>query len=125
MAYDTHLAARVREQLADRPAVHEQAMFGGLAFLVAGRIAVAASGQGGLLVRVHPARVDRLLATGTAQSMQMNGRAVRGWLHIDGDHLRSKRQLAKWVAIGTTTATSIPGKKRPDTTAVSQSCHES
>lgn len=112
MAYDADLAARIREQLADNPEVHEQAMFGGLAFLVAGRLAVAASGQGGLLVRVDPAHADRLLAAGTAAPMQMKGRAVRGWLHIDGDHLRTKRQLAKWIAIGTTTATSIPGRSR-------------
>src|SRR5699024_5358792 len=111
VAYDTDLAARVREQLGGNPQVHEQAMFGGLAFLVAGRLAVAASGQGGLLVRVDPARVDRLLATGTAQPMRMNGRAVRGWLHIDGDHLRTKRQLAKWIAIGTATAESIPASR--------------
>lgn len=111
MAYDTHLAARVREQLADHPGVHEQAMFGGLAFLVAGRIAVAASSQGGgLLVRVDPAHVERLLATSTAQPMQMGGRAMQGWLHIDGNHLRTKRQLAKWTAIGTTTAESIPAR---------------
>lgn len=108
MAYDAHLADQVREQLAGNPGVHEQAMFGGLAFLVAGRLAVAASGQGGLLVRVDPARADRLLATGTAQPMQMKGRAVRGWLHIDGAHLRTKRQLAKWIAIGTATAQNIP-----------------
>jgi hypothetical protein len=125
VAYDTHLAARVRKLLADNRGVHEQAMFGGLAFLVAGRLAVAASGQGGLLVRVDPARVDHLLATGIAQPMQTNGRAAQGWLHIDGDHLRTKRQLAKWIAIGTTTASSIPGEKRPDPTGVSRSCHES
>lgn len=112
MAYDTHLAARVRDQLADRPEVHEQAMFGGLAFLVSGRLAVAASSQGGLLVRVDPARVDRLLAAGIAQPMEMKGRAIRGWLHIDGDHLRTTRQLAKWIAIGTATAENIPAAAR-------------
>jgi len=111
VAYDTDLAARVREQLADNPEVYEQPMFGGLAFLVAGRLAVAASGQGGLLVRVDPARVDRLLAAGTAQPMQMGGRAIRGWLRIDGEHLRTKRQLAKWIAIGTATAESIPASR--------------
>jgi TfoX/Sxy family transcriptional regulator of competence genes len=126
VAYDAHLAARVREQLADNPGVHEQAMFGGLAFLVAGRLAVAASGQGGLLVRVDPARVDRLLATGTAQPMQMKGRAVQGWLHIDSDHLRTKRQLAEWIAIGTTTAESIPARRRLTTqTTASRNRHAS
>lgn len=108
MPYDAYLADRVRELLADNPGVHEQAMFGGLAFLVAGRIAVAASAQGGLLVRVDPARVERLLAGGAAQPMQMKGRTVRGWLHIDGDHLHTDRQLARWIATGTATAESVP-----------------
>ncbi|ORW07747.1 TfoX/Sxy family protein [Mycobacterium kyorinense] len=112
MAYDTDLAARIREQLANTPEVHEQAMFGGLAFLVAGKLAVAASGQGGLLVRVDPARVDRLLATGTAQPMQMKGRSVRGWLRVDGDHLRTQRQLARWIGIGITSAERIPPRSR-------------
>ncbi|HEU4363222.1 MAG TPA: TfoX/Sxy family protein [Mycobacterium sp.] len=115
MAHDTYLANRIREQLAGNPDVHEQAMFGGLAFLVAGKLAVAASGHGGLLVRVDPARADHLLATGTAQPMQMKGRTVRGWLRIEGEHLRTKRQLARWIAIGTATAESIPARRRRTT----------
>ncbi|MHB8453007.1 MAG: TfoX/Sxy family protein [Mycobacteriales bacterium] len=110
MTYDAHLVDRVRELLADRSAVTEKRMFGGLAFLVAGTLAVAASGQGGLLVRVDPARAEHLLATTDARPMEMKGRAVRGWLHIDGDDLRTKRQLAKWIAIGTSTAMSMPTK---------------
>jgi TfoX/Sxy family transcriptional regulator of competence genes len=106
MPYDVHLADRVRELLADVSPVAEQPMFGGLAFLVAGKVAVAASGQGGLLVRVSPAHADRLLATTNAQPMEMKGRAVRGWLHIDGHDLRTKRQLARWIAIGTAAARS-------------------
>ncbi|HEU0189841.1 MAG TPA: TfoX/Sxy family protein [Mycobacterium sp.] len=112
MPYDSCLADRIREQLAGNPGVDEQVMFGALAFLVDGRLAVAASGQGGLLVRVDPARADRLLAAGTAQPMRMAGRAVRGWLHIDGDQVRTTRQLAKWVAIGTSTAASAPARRR-------------
>ena len=108
MAYDTYLADRIREQLAGNRGVDEQPMFGGLAFLVAGRIAVAASGQGGLMVRVAPAEADRLLAIGAAAPMRMKGREIRGWLHVDADQLRTKRQLAKWVAIGTAAAASAP-----------------
>lgn len=104
MPYDLDLAYRIRELLAGKPGVQEQAMFGGLAFLVAGRIAVAASSQGGLLVRADPAHAERLLAGGVAEPMQMKGRTIRGWLHIDGDHLRTKRQLAKWIAVGTAAA---------------------
>lgn len=108
MAYDVHLTDRVRELLVDRSPVTEQMMFGGLAFLVAGKVAVAASGQGGLLVRVEPTRADRRLATTNARPMEMKGREVRGWLHVDGDDLRTKRQLSQWIAIGTATATSGP-----------------
>jgi TfoX/Sxy family transcriptional regulator of competence genes len=86
-------------------------MFGGLAFLVARKIAVAASSHGGLLVRVDPARADRLLATTNAQPMEMKGRAIHGWLHVDGDDLRTEHQLAQWIAVGTATAGSAPAKR--------------
>jgi TfoX/Sxy family transcriptional regulator of competence genes len=104
VAYDVHLADRIRELLAASSPVTEQTMFGGLAFLIDGKMAVAASGQGGLLVRVEPTRADRLLATTNARPMEMKGRAVRGWLYVDGDDLRTKRQLARWIAIGTAAA---------------------
>ncbi|QWF83407.1 TfoX/Sxy family protein [Amycolatopsis sp. CA-230715] len=110
MAYDEHLADRVRELLAPGSPVTEQKMFGGLAFLVAGKIAVAASSRGGLLVRVDSTRADRLLATTNARPMEMNGRVIQGWLHVDGDDLRTKRQLTRWIEIGTATAESLPAK---------------
>ncbi len=110
MTYDLHLADRVRELLAENPTMTEQKMFGGLAFLIAGTLAVAVSGQGGLLVRVDPARAHRLLATTNARPMEMKGRAVQGWLCIDRDDLRTRRQLAKWVAIGTSTAARVSTK---------------
>ncbi|MQA24176.1 MAG: RNA methyltransferase [Micromonosporaceae bacterium] len=108
MAYDVHLADRVRELLVDSSPVTEQMMFGGLAFLVAGKVAVAASSQGGLLVRVGPARADRLLATTNARPMEMKGRLVQGWLHVNGADLRTKRQLSHWIAVGTATARNVP-----------------
>jgi len=111
VAYDVHLADRVRELLVDGSPVTEQKMFGGLAFLVAGKMAVAASSQGGLLARVDPARADRLLATTNARPMEMKGRAVPGWLHIDGEDLHTEHQLAQWIAIGTATAQSAPAKR--------------
>lgn len=111
MAYDADLADRVRELLGDGSPVTEQSMFGGLAFLVAGKIAVAASSQGGLMVRVDPARADRLLTTTNARPMQMKTRTVPGWLHVDGDDLRTEHQLAQWIAIGTASATSAPAKR--------------
>ncbi|MGV0717242.1 TfoX/Sxy family protein [Mycolicibacterium sp. XJ662] len=101
MAYDIALAARVRALLADNPTVREQPMFGGLAFLLAGRMAVAASGQGGLLVRVGAENAERLLATTAAEPMEMKGRTMRGWLRVDAEHLQSESQLAEWIGIGT------------------------
>ena len=112
MAYDEDLADRIRELLADDPGVTEKKMFGGLAFLIRGNMAVAASGQGGVLVRVDPGNSDRLLTTTSARPMEMRGRAMRGWLRVDEGGVRTKRQLASWVKRGATYAQSLPAKKR-------------
>jgi TfoX/Sxy family transcriptional regulator of competence genes len=111
VAYDENLADRIRELLTDVLDVTEQKMFGGLAFLIGGNMAVAASGQGGLLVRVDPAHSDRLVATTTAEPMEMRGRSMSGWLRLDSDAVRTKRQLATWVSRGTTYARSLPTKR--------------
>jgi hypothetical protein len=86
-------------------------MFGGLAFLIGGNMAVAASGQGGLMVRVDPATGDKLIATTTARPMEMRGRSMSGWLRVDTDDVRLKRQLAKWVTLGVSYAKSLPRKR--------------
>lgn len=112
MAYDEDLADRIRELLAGEPDVTEQKMFGGLAFLIGGNMAVAASGQGGVLVHVEPSESDRLVATTKAHLMEMRGRAMRGWLRVDANDVRTKRQLEKWVGLGTAYARSLPAKKR-------------
>ena len=111
MAYDEELADRMRELIAGEPRVTEQKMFGGLAFLVGGNMAIAASGQGGALVRVDPADGDKLVRTTAAETMEMRGLAMTGWLRVDAEHLRTKRQLEKWVKLGTTYARSLPVKK--------------
>jgi TfoX N-terminal domain len=86
-------------------------MFGGLAFLIGGSMAVAASGPGGVLVRVDPAQSDRLFETTNARLMEMRGRSMQGWLRVDPEDLRTKSQLAKWVELGTTYARSLPAKR--------------
>jgi hypothetical protein len=86
-------------------------MFGGLAFLIGGNMAVAASGQGGVLVRVDPADSDVLVATTSARPMEMGGREMQGWLRVGPRDLRTRRQLAKWVELGTTYARSLPAKR--------------
>jgi TfoX/Sxy family transcriptional regulator of competence genes len=111
MAYDEHLADRIRELVAGEPDLTEQKMFGGLAFLIGGNMAVAASGQGGALVRVDPAESDALIATTSARLMEMGGRRMPGWLRVDPEDLRTEGQLAKWVELGTTYARSLPAKR--------------
>jgi TfoX/Sxy family transcriptional regulator of competence genes len=111
MAYDEKLAERVRDLLVGEPDLTERKMFGGLAFLIGGNMAVAASGQGGLMVRVDPAESESLKAKTNARFVKMRGRAMRGWLRVDIDDLRTKRQLAKWVDLGTLYARSLPAKR--------------
>lgn len=110
VAYDEDLAGRVRELVEGEPLLTEQKMFGGLAFLIGGNMAVAASGQGGLLVRVDPSEAEKLHATTTAEPMVMRGRSMHGWLRVDSNQLRTKRQLAKWVNLGAAYARSLPAK---------------
>src|ERR671925_1598592 len=97
--YDEALAARIRDLLAGETRVTEQRMFGGLAFLIRGNMAVAASGQGGVLVRVDPAQSVRLVATTNARLMEMGGRPMQGWLRVDSKDVRTKRQLGRWVTL--------------------------
>ena len=111
MAYDEELADRIRELLSGEPAVIEQKMFGGLAFLIGGHMAVAASGQGGLLVRADPARSDAIVATGQARPMVMRGREMSGWLRVDAGEVRTRDELAKWVTLGGDYARSLPPKR--------------
>jgi TfoX/Sxy family transcriptional regulator of competence genes len=110
VAYDEKLVERIRELLADEREIIEKKMFGGLAFLVRGNMAIAASGQGGALVRCNPDESDALLAKSKAETMVMRGRAMAGWLRISSEHLRTKRELKKWVDIGTTYARTLATK---------------
>ncbi len=91
--------------------VTEQRMFGGLAFLINGNLAIAASGQGGVLVRVDSADSDRLVSSTKAELAVMGGREMRGWLRVAPEHLRTKRQLAPWVQRGVAQARSLPAKR--------------
>jgi TfoX/Sxy family transcriptional regulator of competence genes len=110
VAYDEDLANRIRELIARDPDVTEQKMFGGLAFLVGGNMSVAASGQGGLLVRIDPEDTDALLTKPHARPFEMRGREMKGWLRVEAEGLRTKRQLAPWVTRGVVYARSLPAK---------------
>ncbi len=111
MAYDEELADRIRELVGSEPDLSEQKMFGGLAFLIGGNMAIAASGQGGVLVRVGSGQSDTLVETTKARLMEMRGRQMQGWLRVDPENVRTKRQLAKWVELGTSYARSLPAKR--------------
>ena len=110
MAYDEDLANRIRELIDGEPGVTEKKMFGGLAFLIGGNMSVAASGQGGLLVRVDPDETDALLAKPHAEPFEMRGRGMTGWLRVDAEGVKTKRQLEPWVRRGVAYARSLPAK---------------
>ena len=110
MAYDEDLADRIRRLLGDRPGLSEKKMFGGLAFLVGGNMAVAARGGGGILVRVDPDESEQLAATTTAYPMEMRGRPMTGWLRVDAAAVVDDAPLAEWVEGGAAYAASLPPK---------------
>ncbi len=110
MAYDEALAQRIRDLAAGTPKLTEKKMFGGLAFLVGGNMAIAASGQGGILVRVDPEESSALVLKTPADMMVMRGRPMEGWLRVSADDVRTSRSLASWVKRGTGYAASLPAK---------------
>ena len=111
MAYDEELADRLRDLLTGERGLTEKKMFGGLAFMIGGNMAIAASGQGGLMVRVDPDQSDALVATTSARLVEMRGRQMPGWLRVDAPDVRTKQQLAEWVKLGVNYARSLPAKR--------------
>ncbi len=111
MAYDADLANRIRELVLSQPGVSEMRMFGGLAFLINGNMAVSASGQGGLLLRVDPDETEALVAKPYAERFEMRGRSKSGWLRVQPEGLRTKAQLERWVTRGVEYARSLPAKR--------------
>ncbi len=110
MAYDERLAARIRESLLGQPNLSEQKMFGGLAFLVGGNMAVGVSGEGGIMVRTDPAQTEQLVSEPAAGPMVMRGRPMSGWLRVSADALTTPDALAGWVDRGVAYASSLPVK---------------
>jgi TfoX/Sxy family transcriptional regulator of competence genes len=110
MAYDEDLANRIREIVSTQSCVTEKKMFGGLAFLINGNMSVSASGKGGLLLHVDPGESDQLLAKPHAHPFEMRGRVMQGWLRVDADGVKTKRQLERWVSRGVDYARSLPAK---------------
>jgi hypothetical protein len=111
MAYDEDLANRIRELISSEAGVVEKKMFGGLAFLIGGNMSVAASGQGGILVRVDPEESDALSSKPHVAPMVMRGREMRGWVRVDFEGVKTKRGLEPWVRRGVAYARSLPPKQ--------------
>ena len=110
MAYDEELVDRIRFIIGMDADVVEKKMFGGLAFLAAGHMAVGASGQGGLLVRVEPDETAALVAEPGVERMQMGGRSMNGWLRVDATVVDDDADLRRWVDRGLACARSLPPK---------------
>jgi TfoX/Sxy family transcriptional regulator of competence genes len=110
MAYDEDLADRIRSSLENQDGVTEMRMFGGMAFLVSGNMAVSASGQGGLLLRVDPRDMDTVMREDGVTGFEMRGRAMTGWVRVDPSATASDRELTRWVQVGVTYAGSLPPK---------------
>src|SRR3954453_3531284 len=110
MAYDEDLANRIRELMSGEANVTEMRMFGGVAFLIDGKMYGADSGAGGLMGRVPPEDTEALLEKPHARPFEMRGRAMDGWLRVDGEGVRNKRQLEPWVRRGGAYARSFPPK---------------
>jgi hypothetical protein len=110
MAYDTDLANRIRECLADEAGITEKKMFGGLAFLAGGNMAVSASGRGGILVRVDPLEAEGLCEKPGASQAEMSGRAMTGFLRVDDDAVATSGSLEPWVRRGLARARALPAK---------------
>jgi len=110
MAYDEEFANRIREELADVDGITEKAMFGGLAFLLAGNMAVGIMSTGDLMVRVGAEGTEEALARPHTRLFEMRGRSMTGWVIVERDAVRTKRQLAPWVRRGTAFAATLPPK---------------
>ena len=110
MAYDEDLAHRLRELLAHEDAITEKKMFGGLAFLLHGNMAVSASRNGGLLVRIAPTDADAALARPHVDLMEMGGRRMAGWITVAPEGLKTKRELAAWVKRSVSFVKTLPPK---------------
>jgi hypothetical protein len=111
MAYDEALATRIRNLVRKEPGLTEQRMFGGLAFLIEGNMAVAASSQGGLLLRVPPEQTGELAGRPHARRFEMRGREMDGWLRVDAAGLEGENDLEQWVSLGVRYARQLPAKQ--------------
>ena len=110
MAYDEQLADRIRAHVEQEKGLTEKRMFGGLAFLINGRMAVAAGSKGDVMLRVDPKDTERLLQLPNASPVEMRGREMVGWLNLDANLISSEDEMAEWIQRGVSYAKSLPPK---------------
>ena len=110
MAYDEQLADRIRAHVEHEKGLTEKRMFGGLAFLINGRMAVAAGSTGDVMLRVDPKDTERLLQLPNASPVEMRGREMVGWLNLDANLISSEDEMAEWIQRGVSYAKSLPPK---------------
>ncbi|MGH3262267.1 MAG: TfoX/Sxy family protein [Trebonia sp.] len=115
MAYDEALAGRIRDLIGPDPELTERKMFGGLAFLIRGHMAISASGRGGVLVHVDPDRTADLVAATAATVAVMQGREMPGWLRVSAENVAADDDLSPWVELGIGHARSLPPKQAAKT----------
>ena len=111
MAHDRALADEIRSALDGESAITERRMFGGLAFMVNGNLAVAVSSRGGILVRVGADAAEELVSTTAATRATMGGRVMNGWLNVGADDLNTEAELSTWAQRGVGYARSLPPKQ--------------
>ncbi len=110
MAYDEELAFRVRAMFDDTEGITEKAMFGGLAFLLNGNMAMAVSGRGGLMARLTPETADGLLGEAGVTPFEMRGKPIAGWLRVEAEAVEEDPELRVWVERCAAFAGSLPAK---------------
>ena len=99
MAYDEELADRMRELIGESHEVTERRMFGGLAFMIEGRMAIAARNGGGILIPVDPEQAEHLIEEPHVSRMVMRGREMAGWLRVESEAVGTREQLARWIEL--------------------------
>ena len=110
MPVDQDFTNRIREELAEVDGITEKSMFGGLAFLLRGNMAVGIMSTGDLMVRVGPDATEEALSKPHTRLFEMRGRSMSGWVIVALEGVKTKRQLGPWVKRGVAFASSLPPK---------------
>lgn len=109
MPFDAALADRLRKRLAQRKGVTEKQMFGGIAFLLRGKMCCGVHGND-LIVRLDPTETERALSKSHTRPFDLTGRPMKGWILVGPKGIATDTALGAWLAIATEYAASLPPK---------------